>query len=425
MEVMSQERFIRCKHCGLPHEAYRETCPVTGKTIRTAPRPAPGVGASRPEAAPVTRWTVDPPSREHPVEREDTPSVARFYGKLVDGKFRIDELIGKGGMGAVYRAEHTRLGKQVAIKVLMHGHAGGSAAEKRFLREARAAGSIGHPNIVEVFDLGKLDDGTPYLVMELLEGESLAERLRLVGAIPVGDLVWIARQILSALSAAHRKGIIHRDMKPENVFLCRRDGDPRETAKVLDFGISKNVANDDTLSLTMTGAVVGTPYYLSPEQARGDRDVDHRADIWSVGVLMYESLTGVMPFHADNYNALMIKILNDRPEAPSAIRPSIPAAVEAVVLKALASEADRRWQSAEEMLEALVEPAGVPQDAYPSQMTTDIDDLKRDDLPDVTVPGPSVSALHGPDADDPTEISDGFSHAALEVPKLDDSPEGS
>ena len=405
---MSQERFIRCKHCGLPHEADRVTCPVTGKEIRAGQR----------------HDKRSPASAEQPLP-DDSPSVARFYGKLVDSKYRIDELVGRGGMGLVYRAEHVHLGKPVAIKVLTKGHAPGSPALRRFLREARAAGSIGHPNIVEVFDLGHLDDGTPYIVMELLKGEALADRLKIVGALPIRDLVRIAKEILAALAAAHRKGIIHRDMKPENIFLVRREGEERETVKVLDFGISKNLSSADTLSLTNTGAVVGTPYYLSPEQARGDRDIDHRVDIWSLGVLLYEAVTGVVPFNADNYNALMIKILHDRPTPPTAFRPMIPQPIEAIIMKALAHEPARRWASAEEMLHALRDAEEQRPATQLTQTATDVEDLVAAHH-ETTIPSLASSAIRGPDEggeDDPTEVSDSFSHADVR-PKVDDSTSG-
>ena len=404
---MSQERFIRCKHCGLPHEADRVTCPVTGKEIREGQRRAPR----------------SPASAEQPIP-DDSPSVARFYGRLVENKYRIDELVGRGGMGVVYRAEHVHIGKPVAIKVLTKGHAPGSPALRRFMREARAAGSIGHPNIVEVFDLGHLEDGTPYIVMELLTGETLAERLKITGALPVPHVVRIAKEILGALAAAHRKGIIHRDMKPENVFLVRREAEQRETAKILDFGISKNLISADTLSLTSTGAVVGTPYYLSPEQARGERDIDHRVDIWSLGVLLYEAVTGVVPFNADNYNALMIKILHDRPTPPSAFRPMIPAAIEAVILKALAHQPAQRWASADEMHEALRAAEQVRNEPLLSQTAADDEEFVVGHH-ETTVPSLASSAIRGSsdDEEDPTEVSDSFSHADVR-PELDDSSSG-
>jgi serine/threonine-protein kinase len=397
---MSQERFIRCKHCGLPHEADRATCPVTGKELR------------RPRSVEVEVEAEQAPE-------DESPSVARFYNRLVDSKYRIEELIGRGGMGMVYRAEHTKLGKHVAIKVLTKGHTPGSPSERRFLREARAAGSIGHPNIVEVFDLGNLDDGTPYIVMELLTGETLSERLKVVGALPVPVVVRIAKEIVGALGAAHRKGIIHRDMKPENVFLVRREGAAGETAKILDFGISKTLGSADTMSLTATGAVVGTPYYLSPEQARGARQVDHRVDIWSVGVLMYEAVTGVVPFNADNYNALMIKILHDRPTPPTVFRPLVPAAVEAIILTALAHDPGDRFENADAMLEALRAAEGAARDPYLGQTATELEDMPGGQRAEATVPSLASSAIVEVGDEDPTEVSDSFSHADVKVPKLE------
>lgn len=410
---MSQERFIRCKHCGLPHEARVTLCPMTGNPIDPPKR-----RKSMPPVA-VPRWGKDvPAATADDIIDDSSPSVARFMNKLIDGKYRVDELIGRGGMGAVYRAEHVKLQKPVAIKVLLRGHMSGSEAEQRFLREARVAGNLGHPNIVPVFDFGTLDDdGAPFLVMELLEGETLHDRLEMAGAIPMDEVVTIASQVLSALTAAHDKGIVHRDLKPDNVFLTERNG--VITAKLLDFGISKNFIDENTMSLTRTGAVVGTPYYLAPEQARGDRKLDHRVDIWACGVLMYESLTGTLPFRADNYNALLIKILNNRPSPPSKVRPTLPPALEAVVMTALAFDADERFSSAEEMLEALT---GASRNIEPPPATQTIDvSVVLSDFDDMTVADMRHSQLFGPGPEDATEISDSFSHADIMLPKIDES----
>jgi serine/threonine-protein kinase len=240
-----------------------------------------------------------------------------------------------------------------------------------------------------------------------------------VGALPVPVVVRIAKEIVGALGAAHRKGIIHRDMKPENVFLVRREGAAGETAKILDFGISKTLGSADTMSLTATGAVVGTPYYLSPEQARGARQVDHRVDIWSVGVLMYEAVTGVVPFNADNYNALMIKILHDRPTPPTVFRPLVPAAVEAIILTALAHDPGDRFENADAMLEALRAAEGAARDPYLGQTATELEDMPGGQRAEATVPSLASSAIVEVGDEDPTEVSDSFSHADVKVPKLE------
>lgn len=347
---MSQQRFIRCPHCGLPHEAESTHCPVTGKRIhKEKPR----------------RRMKPPPSEEnyawahslHPWSGEmgvgtglDPVQLDSFIGHLVEGKYRIEALIGRGGMGAVFRAINERIRKPVALKILYRGYNRGSESERRFLREARVASSLGHPNIVEVFDLGHLDDGKPFQVMELLEGQSLAQRIHNEGALSEEETLEISAQILSALEAAHERGIIHRDLKPENVFLVERRG--VTLAKLLDFGVSKSTS-DQTMSITMTGVVVGTPYYLSPEQARGERDIDHRVDLWAMGVLMYESLTGVLPFNAQNYEQLLRKILGSRPVPPSKFQPRLNESVEAVVMRALSRSRDERPSNAAAMAELL------------------------------------------------------------------------
>jgi len=341
--------------------------------------------------------------------------------RLIEGKYRIEKLIGKGGMGAVYQAEHVKLGKPVAIKVLLAGHGSGSAAARRFAREARAAGSIGHPNIVQVFDVGTLEDGAPFLVMELLRGETLHDRLQLSGAIPTELAIQIMEQILSALHAAHECGIIHRDLKPDNVFLTEERGELM--AKLLDFGVSKNLVDDNTMSLTRTGAVVGTPYYLAPEQARGDRMMDRRVDIWAAGVVMYESLTGMLPFNADNYNALLLKILQQRPVPPSRIRPTLPPALEAVIMTAMAHDADERYATAEEMLEALAS-AKLCQGQLEQNPTAEHPSIEIDlgeQIGERTMSELHVSQILRPGPEDPTEISDSFVHADIRFKESDES----
>ncbi|MEZ4325928.1 MAG: serine/threonine-protein kinase [Polyangiales bacterium] len=253
-------------------------------------------------------------------------------------------------MGTVWAAEHQLLKKVVAVKLLLPQQLHG-AARKRFEREARMAGSIGHPSIVKVFDMGHREDGAPYLVMEYLKGESLADRVETFGALDVSECVTIMTQVLGGLAAAHDKGIVHRDLKPDNIFLARQD-DGSTRAKLLDFGVSKSL-DESTLALTRTGAVIGTPYYLSPEQARGDQGIDHRVDIWAAGVLLYEMLTGTLPFTADNYNALLVKILTNTPVPPSRVRPSIPLEMENVVLRAMERDREQRFPSAQAMLEAI------------------------------------------------------------------------
>ena len=352
-------------------------------------------GSSRP---PAPHPDGQPSAAEDQAGAQSLP-LDHLCGQVLEGKYRIEDVIGRGGMGTVFRATHVHLRKKVAIKVLAHGHRDGSEAERRFLREARITGGLGHPNIVEVFDLGSLGDGTPFLVMELLEGETLGDRLDLVGAISFEEVIHIAEQVLTGLEAAHKRGVIHRDLKPDNIFLGNnaRGGPP--VVKILDFGISKDLGDEGHQSLTMTGAIVGTPYYLSPEQARGGKDYDHRIDIWAVGVLMYEALTGALPFYAHkNYHALVHKILNERPKPVSAYRKLTPPALEAVVATALARERDERFADAGEMLEALQAAKAALQEGCHS--------IHLPILNEITAPDVDLPPHQDRDAEDPTEISD-------------------
>jgi serine/threonine-protein kinase len=272
-------------------------------------------------------------------------------GKKIGGKYVVRSVLGEGGMGTVFEAEHITIGRSVAVKVLHPQQARKKDAVKRFHQEARAAGAIGHPNICEVYDLGTLDDGSPYLVMEKLVGETLADRIASEGGLPFDDVIDILTQVLSGLVAAHEKRIVHRDIKPENVFLTRRVGCP-PVAKLLDFGVSKMigplVSSDEDLDLTRTGMVMGTPYYMSPEQARGDRNLDARVDLYACGVIMYEALTGRRPFTAANYNALLLQILTTKPRPARELRPALPHGFDAVLDKSMARAREDRYQNAAE-----------------------------------------------------------------------------
>jgi serine/threonine-protein kinase len=281
-------------------------------------------------------------------------AAAVAVGDLVDKKYRVLRLIGEGGWGLVFEAENVRTFKRVALKML-RAHAGVTPdIQARFQREAQAAGRIGSEHIVEVFDLGVLDDGTSYMVMELLTGQELATRLRERGALDEASAVRIVVQLLDGLIAAHDAGILHRDLKPENLFLVpTRTGE--EFVKILDFGISKfNTDAAGIQSATMTGAVLGSPCYMAPEQARGLKQIDARTDLYSVGTLMFECLTGRVPFEGDNFNDLMFKIvLAPRPN-PCEVNPGIDPALGAIVTKALSCDPQDRYQSATEMRDAIV-----------------------------------------------------------------------
>jgi serine/threonine protein kinase len=275
-------------------------------------------------------------------------------GDLVDGKYRIIRTIGEGGWGVVFEGENIRTFKRVAIKVLRPHSGLTKDIISRFEREAQAAGRIGSDHIVEVYDLGSLGDGTHYMVMELLTGEELSSRLK-NGPLDGVAVARITLQLLDGLKAAHEAGILHRDLKPENLFLVpTRTGE--EFVKILDFGISKFNANGPHhASATMTGAVLGSPCYMAPEQARGLKQVDPRTDLYAVGTLMFESLTGRVPFTGDNFNDLMFKIvLAPRPD-PREFRPELDPGLALIVVKAMAIDPKDRFQNAEALAAALTE----------------------------------------------------------------------
>ena len=276
-------------------------------------------------------------------------------GDIIDGKYRIVRLIGEGGMGAVYEAENMRIHRKVAIKVLHAGVAQTGEAVSRFEREAQAAGRIGSEHIVEVLDMGNLPSGDRYMVMEFMDGDALSGRIRDRGRLTPSDIYPIMHQLLDALGSAHGAGIIHRDLKPDNVYLLKSRGGKADFVKLLDFGISKfnQLSGDSGFSMTRTGAVMGTPYYMAPEQAKGSRDLDHRVDLYAAGVILYESVTGEVPFNADTFNELLFKIVLEAAKPVEHVVPNIDPNFAAIVNKSMAREPAQRFQSAREFQQAL------------------------------------------------------------------------
>jgi tRNA A-37 threonylcarbamoyl transferase component Bud32 len=273
-------------------------------------------------------------------------------GQVLDQKYRILRLVGEGGMGAVYEAEHTFLGRHVAIKVLSPEFAHNREAVRRFYREAQAAARIGHENICEVTDVGQIVQ-SPYIVMQLLQGKSLAAAIVDAAPFPMGRAVDIATQVLDALGAAHTAGIVHRDMKPDNIFLTRIAGRD-DFVKLLDFGISKVRTSVGGTKLTQEGSVLGTPQYMSPEQARGEPGVDGRADIWAVGVIVYEMLTGRIPFDGANYNQIIFGVVSGPIPRLRALREGITPEMETAVMRAMERDLGRRFATALEFRDALL-----------------------------------------------------------------------
>lgn len=276
-------------------------------------------------------------------------------GEIIDQKYRIERILGTGGMGSVYEAQNTRVDRRVAIKVMHKAQDRQDIA--RFEREARAA-QIGSPYIVQVFDLGYLSDGAPYMVMEYLAGESLGERLKRVGVLSPPEVLPIAKQILDALAAAHRAGIIHRDLKPDNVFLARIEGTDEEIVKLLDFGISKftdTARKPSDMSLTRSGVAVGTPHYMSPEQVQGSKNIDFRTDLYSLGVILYRCLCGQLPFQSEDVAPLLVQILLETPKPLHQLRPETDPELSALVARAMSRQASDRFSTAAEFRAALTD----------------------------------------------------------------------
>jgi eukaryotic-like serine/threonine-protein kinase len=301
--------------------------------------PATSVGVAATNAA-VAADTSEPA-----LEPSDS-----MVGSVLEQRYEIVRKIGQGGMGAVYEATHKLIGKRVAVKVLLDKYAQKDQIVARLEQEARLASSIGHANIIDITDFGQTADGRTFVVMEFLEGESLGALIARGGRLDPTRAVGIARQVASALGAAHQKGILHRDIKPENVFLLRRGED--DFVKVVDFGISKSLrpeSGDDSPRLTQTGMVLGTPLYMSPEQARGDDELDHRIDIYALGVILYEMVTAEVPFRGTNYLNILSQVLADEPPPPAQLNPEVSADLEAVILKALEKDRAERYQTMEEL----------------------------------------------------------------------------
>jgi len=275
-----------------------------------------------------------------------------WTGELLGGRYRIGRQIGAGGMGGVYEAVREDLGQmRVAVKVLHESLADDESLLRRFRREAETVGVINHPNIVKILDVHIEPEEPAFLVMELLDGLSLRQELVRHGTFSAPRIVFIVSQILAALAAVHRAHVIHRDIKPENVFLTSISG-LSDIVKVLDFGVAKLMTRPSGDTLTQVGMVLGTPTYMAAEQARGAA-IDARSDLYSVAAIMYECLTGKVPYTGDNYNALLFAIQQGKPESLAEVRPDLDPALIAVIERAMATEAAQRFQSAEDMAEAL------------------------------------------------------------------------
>ncbi|GAB5549346.1 MAG: hypothetical protein SangKO_091060 [Sandaracinaceae bacterium] len=340
MSIISPER----SPTGSPEDAPAEDAGGAPHISATA------LGPADVRDTPQVKSSFETPTEEQP---EDDPWIGRTLSKV----YEIESKIGEGGMGSVYLARHIHLQKAFAIKVLIDSIAGKGNAVERLQQEAMAAANIDHENIVDVVNFDRTDEGAVFIVMELLKGESLADAIGR-GPISLHRALPIGFQICRALHAAHEHGIVHRDLKPENVFLTEKGG--RTLVKVLDFGISKiKRAESEQVRMTKTGQLVGTPLYMSPEQARGESEIDRRVDVYAMGVILFEMITGAPPFDGRNYFELLWKHGNEPPPSMKEINPNvhIPDAVDAVVLKTLAKDRDARYQTLLEVEHALMKAA--------------------------------------------------------------------
>jgi serine/threonine-protein kinase len=286
----------------------------------------------------------------HAVAPENLASMPGA-GDHIGERYTVERLLGQGAAGVVYAAVHDYTGRPVAIKWI-HPHVARDVTNAhRFLREARAAASVQHPNVVEILDAGR-DRETYYLVMERLEGNLLSETLKR-GGLSVPAIARIFLTLMRGVAAAHSYGIVHRDLKPENVFLCPPERGRPGGAKVLDFGISKLRQGDKNAELTEAGVFVGSPYYMAPEQIADSRSVDARADVYSIGVMLFEALTGRVPFDAESLSALFAKVVTEKAPAIEDLRPDLPAALCDVVMRAMNADPKARYPTMREMAEAL------------------------------------------------------------------------
>jgi serine/threonine protein kinase len=345
-----------CPSC---HQFYSETgyCPFDGARLSIPPD-----SLSHPVKAVSAHEEIDAAALA--LQAADQKAVYdRLVGVTLDGRYLIERKIGEGGMGVVFAARHLVIERPLAVKVLKREVARDSSTIKRFVQEAKAASRIGHPNIVDVTDFGSTPDGLTYSVMEYVDGKTLSATIKLSAPLPAERALAIAAQIAQALGAAHDKGIVHRDLKPENVFLINRDG-RRDFVKIVDFGIAKVTPldasgavapNSDGPRLTRAGAVFGTPEYMAPEQAAGRSDTDGRVDVYALGTILYEMLTGRVPHKSESMVRTLAMQMLDPIEPPSKVRPDLPIdpELEAVVMKALAKKREQRYATMGEFLAAI------------------------------------------------------------------------
>jgi serine/threonine-protein kinase len=318
-------------------------------------------------------------------------------GTVILGRYRLDSILGRGGMGSVWRAEHLQLRSPVAVKLLDSAISSNEQMLARFMREAQSAASLRSPHVVQIFDYG-VEQGTAFIAMELLQGESLAERIARLKQLPADEVIRFLCQVLRAISKAHEAGIVHRDLKPDNVFIC---ADEPEFAKVLDFGVAKLVNGKMSAasgSRTQTGMMIGTPYYMSPEQTQA-KEVDARADLWGIAVIAYECLVGQRPFTGDSFGELVLSICTAPIPVPSHSA-AVPPGFDEWFVKGTQRDRNRRFASAREMAEELAKVGGISSASRP-QITVPFPHKP------VTVPRPSASPPRAPQGGGDLDLTTG------------------
>jgi serine/threonine-protein kinase len=318
------------------------------------------MGAPIPDPAARTEADARPGDAKAAEPRGSDAPAPSMAGQTIAGRFRLVRLIGRGGMGEVHEAEHIELARRVAVKIMHARAAMNRTSITRIKREARSLAALSHPNVVQVLDAGE-HEGWPYIAMELLHGEDLRTRLDREGPLPVGEAIAITSQILAGLDAVHAAGVVHRDVKPENIFLTKAP-DGTTFVKILDFGVSKLMAIDSSAgNLTESGTIVGSPAFMAPEQAIGSAGVDARTDLYSVGALLYTMLAGRAPFAAPNIPAVLLAIVEGRSEPLANVRPGLPTALLQLIERAMDKERGKRFKGAAEFSAALqaVAPTGV------------------------------------------------------------------
>jgi serine/threonine protein kinase len=343
-ELLSDRALMDAGEAKDEAEAEDEAVPATiTERVPDSEPPAPG------KAELSMAWDDEDEDEDEDDKEEDDPHIGTTIGE----RYIVDRRIGEGGMGRVYLAHHKVIGKNVAIKILHAELARDKEAVGRFVREAKAASSIGNPHIVDISDFGELNDGSTYFVMEYLDGLTLGGSIEERGTLPPKMVTDVALQLCDGLAAAHKQGIIHRDLKPDNVTLVTQ-GTNKHFCKILDFGIAKVSSSASSTKLTMAGAVFGTPHYMSPEQAAG-ATVDHRTDIYSLGVMLYEMTSGSLPFNADNFMGILTQHMYKAPVPIRALvnSPDCPPGLEAIILKSLSKKPEARYQDFDEFADDL------------------------------------------------------------------------